>query len=261
MSYSIVQKFIVHNRSHIVLKPRGIALHETATSGATAENEHKYFNGAERNASAHAFVDWNSIIQTIPWNEKAWHACEPANSMFIGIELCHATNQAQFDAVWNRAVWLFAYLFINVLHINTITKNNLMSHAEISAKWHNTTHIDPVGYFKQYGKTVDMFRVAVQKEINNQIQPAKANTVKPKEVEEGMKIVIPFGVADIGSAQILASNIKAAVLDWNLVGLEDDVIQVGGPADVQPKKPCKSFKVVTGASRKETAKNVIAQLQ
>lgn len=173
MNYSIQQKFILHNRSHKVLKPIGIALHETASLGATAANEFNFFNDAERKASAHAFVGWDGIIQTIPWNEKSWHACEPANSMFIGIELCHATNKEQFNDIWNKAIWLYAYLFINILHIHTVTKGNLMAHAEISAKWHNTTHTDPVAYFAEYGKTVDQFRAVVQVKINSILNPVQ----------------------------------------------------------------------------------------
>jgi hypothetical protein len=78
-----------------------------------------------------------------------------------------------------------------------------------------------------------------------------------KEVgDESMKVIVPYSVADLGSAQVLASNIKAAVMDWGKVSDTDDVIQIGGPADAQPQKPCKSFKIISGTSRLETAENV-----
>jgi N-acetylmuramoyl-L-alanine amidase CwlA len=167
--YQIRQQFIAKNRSNMALKPIGIVLHETATPGATDENEQKYFNNNKVGASAHAFVDWDSITQTIPWLEKGWHACEPANSMFLGVELCHATTPQQFVEVWKRGVWLFAYLYVNVLKITSVTKANLMSHQEVGLKWKKTTHVDPVAYFGEFGKKVDDFRRDVQTEINNMI--------------------------------------------------------------------------------------------
>lgn len=165
--YTIIQKFITQNRPGTRLRPRGIVVHETDNLGATALNHFKFFNSAYRGASAHAFVDWlPDILQTIPWNEVSWHAGRTANLNYIGIELCHAKTKEDFKIVWDKAVWLFAYLFINVLHVQTVTKDNLMSHYDVSMKWKQTDHVDPVSYFKAYGKTVDDFRAAVQSEIN-----------------------------------------------------------------------------------------------
>lgn len=170
----IKQQFINNNnRPRRPLKPQGIVLHETATPGATAQNEYRYFSVPNRKASAHAFVDWNEIVQIIPWNEIAWHAGLTANSRFIGIELCHATTKEQFDKTWQNAVELFAWLFVNVLKQTKVTKDNLMSHAEVSAKWKETDHTDPVAYFKKFGKTVDDFRMDVQKKIDEIVKDNK----------------------------------------------------------------------------------------
>lgn len=114
MSYEIMQKFISLNWSGRVLKPISSVLHETADVNATDENEQQYFNSGNRGASAHAFVDYNSITQTIPWEEQSWHAGPTANRNFIGIELCHYDDAASFNEVWKRAVWLFAWVHINV---------------------------------------------------------------------------------------------------------------------------------------------------
>ena len=164
----IKQHFITSSsRPRTPLKPIGLVLHDTATLGATAQNEHDYFQNHAPRASAHAFVDWNEIHQLIPWNEVAWHAGPTANHSRIGIELCvpKTKDQDKFNKVWNNAVWMFAFLMVNVLKENMVTKENLMSHAEVSNKWKETTHQDPIEYFKQYGKTVDDFRTAVQVKI------------------------------------------------------------------------------------------------
>lgn len=154
------------NRSYTSLNAVGTVVHETADPGATDENEYNYFNTGNRGASAHAFVDNDSITQTIPWNEQAWHAGQSANSNFIGIELCHFDNPGSFGEVWKRAVWLFAYVHVNIIKQPSITKDNLMSHAEVSQKWHETDHNDPLSYFAEFGKTVDDFRNEVQAAIN-----------------------------------------------------------------------------------------------
>jgi N-acetylmuramoyl-L-alanine amidase len=173
MSYSIIQKFISKNRSYKALNAKGSVLHETATPGASDENEQKYFDSGNRNSSAHAFVDYDSITQTIPWNEQAWHAGGTANRNYLGIELCNYSDAAKFEEIWKRAVWLFAHVHVNVLKVTTINTDTLMSHAEVSLKWKETTHMDPVAYFGKYGKTVDMFRDAVQAEINSMLQPKR----------------------------------------------------------------------------------------
>lgn len=171
----IEQKFISMNRSNETLNAIGTVVHETSDPGATDENEFNYFNTAYRGASAHAFVDKDSIIQTIPWNEEAWHAGPTANSKFIGIELCHFDDAASFGEVWKRAVWLFAYVHTHIIMKPLITIDNLMSHAEVSQKWNETDHMDPISYFGEFGKSVDDFRNEVQAEINimlgKEIQP------------------------------------------------------------------------------------------
>jgi N-acetylmuramoyl-L-alanine amidase CwlA len=168
MNYTIIQNFISKNRSKEVLVPVGMVVHETATSGASDEAEQSYFNTNDLKASVHAFVDYNSITQCVPFNEVAWGSGQTSNHKFIQVELCHFDGD-KFIEVWNRGVWLFAYCFVNLLKINTITKDNLMSHAEVSAKWKETNHTDPVQYFADNGKTVDQFRSAVQAEIKNQL--------------------------------------------------------------------------------------------
>lgn len=168
MQYEIRQDFIGKNRSKKPLNAIGMVLHETATPGATDEAEQRYFNNNTVNASVHGFIDYDSITQTMPWNERCWGAGAHANVAFIQIELCHFDG-ARFQEVWNRGVYLFAWVFVNVLKKYVVTKDNLMSHQEVSAKWRETDHTDPYGFFKDNGRTVDEFRAEVQAEINNML--------------------------------------------------------------------------------------------
>jgi N-acetylmuramoyl-L-alanine amidase CwlA len=187
MGYEIVQKFISKNRSYKKLVAKGTVVHETASPNGSAEAHYKYFNdGAKgRSASAHAFIDHETIIQTVPWDEQSWHAGGTANRNYIGIELCHYEDEKKFNEIWKRAVWLFAYLHVNVIKQTTINKDTLMSHKEVSLKWKETTHVDPVAYFAIFGKTVDDFRNAAQAEINAMIAKPTSPSNATYTVEAG----------------------------------------------------------------------------
>ena len=169
--YDITLAIISSNNPHTPLIPKGIVIHETACNGDTAAGEQHYFDSNNVQASAHAFIDWNSIIQCIQWYNVSWHAGATANNRFIGIELCHTDDQARFNEIWKRGVWLCAYLFVNVLNMRIVTPDNLMSHAEVSDRWHETDHQDPVSYFGNHGKSVDNFRRDVQVMITEITKP------------------------------------------------------------------------------------------
>jgi N-acetylmuramoyl-L-alanine amidase CwlA len=169
--YPIVKKLIKFNNPETPIQVKGIVVHETANPGDSDEMEQAYFNGGDRQASAHAFIDQDSITQCIEWDNKAWHAGPIANGNYIGIELCHTSDAAKFAEIWKRGTWLFAFL-LTKHNILKVTADTVMSHAEVSNRWHETDHQDPVSYFASFGKTVDMFRSDVQTEVNKVIQSA-----------------------------------------------------------------------------------------
>ena len=221
MGYDIIKKILQYNNPGTSITPIGGIIHETANPGDSAESEYEYFNSADRQASAHAFVDDKSIIQTIEWTNKAWHAGQTANNSYIGIELCHTTDPDKFNEIWNRGVWLWAYVFVNVLKITNVTKDNLMSHAEASAKWRETDHQDPISYFATFGKTVDDFRYAVQQEINSMITPPKPVRPFPNSADwkyDGVKFLQDSGLTndlhdpeeklDMGTLGVILKKLK-----------------------------------------------------
>lgn len=73
-----------------------IVMHYTGNEKDNAKNNANYFMGLNRGASAHYFVDDDSIWQSVDINDKAWHcgttgtyyhsSCRNTNS--IGIEMC-----------------------------------------------------------------------------------------------------------------------------------------------------------------------------
>lgn len=187
MAYEIIKKHAKFNHtenSNIFPALWGMVVHETATPGASDEAEFNYTNSGDHQAGGSTYIDNDSITEFVTIEpgrvERAWHAGPTANAHFIGVELCRPKvhDVVYFQNVWNRAVWYFAYKFTSVLKQckvtapvfdrtgKLITVGNLMSHEETTRAWHETNHVDPVAYFKEYGKTVDDFRRDVQKLID-----------------------------------------------------------------------------------------------
>jgi len=224
MYFPINQNFSINigNRSgKIRSQSLGCVVHETATPGATDENEVKYFSNNVVKASVHGFIDYDSITQTLDWNELCWGAGVTANGRFIQMELCHFDGEL-FPQVWIRGVFAFAWVFINILGITTVTKDNLMSHEEVSLKWRETDHVDPKSFFADNGKTVDDFREAVQAEIENQLNGggnAVAEQWKEDAVQEAInqKIITkyhnPLEIPDMGTLVAMLTNMKVAIVN------------------------------------------------
>lgn len=89
-----------------------IVLHYTANDGDSDENNGKYFSGANRNASAHIFVDDDSCTQSVPDNYVAWsvggskYANTKGGSLYgkatnantLNIEMCDTDRNGRYEA-------------------------------------------------------------------------------------------------------------------------------------------------------------------
>jgi N-acetylmuramoyl-L-alanine amidase len=73
-----------------------IVIHDTGNKrkGANAYAHYRYFNGGNRRASAHYFIDDKEIIQTVEDNNASWHCGDGkgkygiTNHNSIGVEIC-----------------------------------------------------------------------------------------------------------------------------------------------------------------------------
>ncbi len=162
--YPIEEQLLSYNRPGTSLQPEGYVIHATDTSGATAQNEHDYFNSGDRQASAHYFVDWTTIIRTIPENEMAWHAGPTANRKYLSVEMCEPAgyDAVKFLEVWQRTVWLVAAACVR--H-GWVVREHVFSHADISNMYHETNHTDPIGYLSAYGRAWNDLLTAIAQEV------------------------------------------------------------------------------------------------
>lgn len=141
---------------------RFLVIHETV-SVADARRQLAYFNGHDAQANAHAFIDWNEVLLTLPVDEIAWSVGQPANNFTYNIELCHAANATDFAKEWDIATQYAAKWCID-FQKDPLTF--IKSHDEIRRLFGGTDHTDPNDYFATFGKTMDDFRADVVKIVN-----------------------------------------------------------------------------------------------
>lgn len=122
-----------------------IVVHYTANNGDTAAGNGNYFSGANRQASAHYFVDENSIVQSVKDSDGAWHCggslesshhpyrniCTNRNS--IGIEMCSDIVNGKYvitEATVNRTVELVKMLMKKY----NIAADHVIRHYDVTGK-------------------------------------------------------------------------------------------------------------------------------
>ncbi len=138
----------LRNRTwYTIRKLKGIVIHWTANEsvGANAVNNRRYFNTADRYASAHYLVDDHSIIQCIPDNEVAYHVggryYKPTayeimendltpNYFLIGVEMC--VNK---DGNWSKTYKHSVELVQHLLNKYNFTIKDLYRHYDITGKY------------------------------------------------------------------------------------------------------------------------------
>lgn len=95
-----------------------IVIHYTGNKKDTAYANANYFRGANRNASAHFFVDNDNIYQTVALKNKAWHCggytyyhSDCRNTNVWGIEMCCTAGNYKVSA---KTITNTAYLTANL---------------------------------------------------------------------------------------------------------------------------------------------------
>lgn len=122
-----------------------IVIHDTGNpkNGAGANNHYLYFNGGNRNASAHYFVDSKEIIQTVEDFDTSWHCGDnqkylngggmlkniAKNSNSIGIEIC-----INADGNYNKTINDTLELVKDLMVKYNIPLNNVIRHHDVSGK-------------------------------------------------------------------------------------------------------------------------------
>lgn len=114
-----------------------IVVHDTGNTkaGSGALNHYIYFNGGNRKASSHYFIDDKEIIQTVDDENASWHCGDGkgvygiTNSNSIGIEIC-VNEDGDYKKAQMKAIELIRHL----MKIHHIPKENVIRHFDASRK-------------------------------------------------------------------------------------------------------------------------------
>jgi hypothetical protein len=227
----------------------GVVAHATANNGDSADGELNYESTSWQNAFVHFYVDDLKILQVADTNYLCYGAGHTANHLgYVQVELCQTTDATKFTAAYARYVWLLATLLYNrkLFVVDGVT---LMSHAQVSAKWHETDHTDPLEYLASHGKT-----------WVNLVADVTANYKEMEGYDLKLQtLVIYEGDADLPIAADLALHfgcpiIQAAFATTDLLLSATTKYQVGGataPAGVI---------LLSGPDRYATMKAVLTQV-
>ena len=153
---------------------QGFMLHSTSTPGVMAADWYDAWNHEDPDAAVHAFVDDKEVCSYLPLDQTSWHARQPANSLFISVEMCEPEgfyyneyneacdydvlkNSQFFYSTWDNAALYMAYL----CQLYGMTEDNVLSHKEGGEQGLATNHSDPDDWFELHGATMDEFRAQV----------------------------------------------------------------------------------------------------
>ena len=158
-----------------------IVIHDTGntSNGADANAHFSFFNSADRQSSAHYFVDDSQILRVIKESDKAWHCGDGhgkygiTNENSIGIEICINTD-GNFKIAFDTAAQLTAEL----LKKYNLSMDRVVRHYDASRKvCPNIMHKDNWGLWHDYLKKVEGYFINV---------PTKENTSAPLVISDNI---------------------------------------------------------------------------
>lgn len=147
------------NSGHGYLSPYLFAVHSTANPGATARN-HRDLWSRGWDYAVHLVSDWTESIQCMEFNRLAWQVGN-GNGTCIGIEICEATNAADFRTGLNIAAETIA----QVLKSRGWTTSVMHPHLWFSQQFGGSDHTDPRPYFAKYGWSWEQFVALVNQKM------------------------------------------------------------------------------------------------
>ena len=159
-----------------------IVWHYTANDGDTDEANGKYFNSPNRNASAHYFVDDDSITQSVPDNYVAWSVGGnryanykttggaklygiAKNANTLNIELCDTQKNGKYD-------------------VSDKTLSNAIALTKDLMKKYNIPIENVIRHFDVTGKSCPAYYVDenLWNEVKNKIQKTSSSTSTPQNL-------------------------------------------------------------------------------
>lgn len=247
---NLVKNYLTKNRCYKnakKIKVEKLVLHSLGAAQPNADVLIKSWNNALKSVCVHGFIETDRVIQTLPWDYKAWHVGSGKkgsyNNNAIGIEICEPrghtykggtmigynvkANEDYFNKVYKNAVELFAYL-CKEFNLNPL--KDIYCHSEVYKLGYGSNHADVLHWFPKHGKSMDGFRSDVKSELNKVVKVSEPVKDKPKENKptntntENIYHIVKKGETLYG----LAIKYKTSISKLKeLNGLKSTVLQIG----------------------------------
>ena len=209
-------QLLTHNNCYTVgrtIKPIGIMVHSTGANNPkvcryvpgnselgrntggnhwdqTNEQWRKKY-GRNLDTCVHAFVGLFAdgavgTVQTLPWNRRGWHCGKgsrgTANDTHIAFEICEdgLSDPEYFRAVYQEAAELTAYL-CELYGLDPLADGVIICHQEGYKRGVASNHADVLHWFPSFGKSMDDFRLDVDKILKG------ADTVTQEQFDSMME--------------------------------------------------------------------------
>lgn len=151
--------------------PIYFAVHSTANPGATAKNHVNYWSNEPKYA-VHLVSDWQEAYQCVELNRICYQVGN-GNPYCIGLEICEATNKANFL----KGLEVARSVILQMLDkYGWTVDNNVRSHKWFTANYGGSDHTDPDPYFNQWGWTWNDF-IQYLKEGDDEVTPQDITSI------------------------------------------------------------------------------------
>ena len=150
----IIKRIVSTGNGAKFVKPNPIyfAVHSTANPGATAANHVNYWTNNPRKA-VHLVSDWKQAFQCVDFSYRC-NQVGTGNYTCIGLEICEATNRADFE----RGLEIARDVILQVLNrYGWSIDKHVRSHKWFTENYGGSDHIDPIPYLQKWGWTWDKF--------------------------------------------------------------------------------------------------------
>lgn len=195
---NVIKRYMTNNRCYtkpVKIKVEKLVLHSLGCPQPNAQVLIDRWNNQEEGVSVHAFIQDNAVIQTLPWDYKAWHVGSGKNGSYnncsIGVEICEPSghtynggtmigydvkkNAEYFARVYENAVELFARLCYD-FKLDPV--KDIVCHSEVYKLGYGSNHADVMQWFPKHGKSMDTFRNDVKARLDMNTAPISTITVK-----------------------------------------------------------------------------------
>lgn len=176
----IIKQYLTKNRCYIKnekITPKGVIIHsDGCKAGIKAKDWFNRWNNSKVSTAVHFFVDDKEIFNYLPCEKgnaiRPWGCGKgnkgSGNDTHIQFEICEPkdyNDKEYFNAVYQRAVELTAYLLKEIIGTETVNEDTVLCHSEAHKKGIASNHADVMHWFPKHDKTMDDFRTDVKKAL------------------------------------------------------------------------------------------------